>query len=139
MFSIARILTEEKKKASPDALKSLYGETSAEESFLRDLIKFQKVYFDWDARWFWILINSDGDIKDEKNWNNINSECFMKITCSPSNTTTDIVIAIARLGVEVVIFNSDEQWGLQNEEEKTNYLDYLKEIDPELKVSFYRK
>jgi hypothetical protein len=138
MFSIADVLTDETKITPKITLDSLHSEIAEEERFFRELEKAKKVYFDWGAHWFYVLINPDGDKKDEKNWVNREPDSVLEKAGLWGITSADTVAKIGTLGVEVIIFNSTER-GFPTEEKENEWLEKMKEFYPEVKASFYKK
>jgi len=118
-------------------LASVHSDVIQEESFLRELEKAKKVYFDWGCHWFYVLIDPDGDIKDDRSWDNMDPERLLGIAGLLGVTSADTVVKIGSLGVEVVIFNA--KLSFPTEEEKNAWLVRVKEFFPLVKVSFYKK
>ncbi len=138
MISFAGCATYKPSDIQIPSVESLHSEEEKEETFLRELEKHRKVYFDWGMDSFNIFIAEKEDLDlDDNNWVNIEAFRFAKILRIPIITSVDSVLALGSMKIAVVICNHST-FGPKNNEQERIFLETIKHTVPGMEVSFYK-
>jgi len=133
MFSIAGWYTGT--DSNMGNLDSLSSDVPEEEKFLSELKQSRKIYFDLGLDMFWVQADlSRSSFADA--WTSCSPIRFFDIANTHSFTSTDSVVALGKLGIEFIIFNY-EKLGPNTEQGKLNFWLYMKDLAPEMRLSFW--